>query len=132
MIPICKKCGAWHEGNTHFCHRCGSALFAVTPPRPPWWESAAPGAPRSLSGACALPPPKRVPLAVLLAALFGPFGMFYSTLFGALAMLLICGFWFLIGCHDWLRNDLDTLWVTWPVCVLWAALAARIWNEQRR
>jgi len=71
-------------------------------------------------------------MAVLLAALFGPFGMFYSTLFGALAMLLICGFWFLAGCHDWLRNDLDTLYVTWPVCILWAALAARIWNEQRR
>jgi hypothetical protein len=67
-------------------------------------------------------PTKSVGLAVLLAFLFGPLGMLYSTVAGALLMLIIstiaavftCGFGLLI---------------TWPICIIWAAAAASSYNQ---
>lgn len=66
---------------------------------------------------------KSVGLAILLALLFGPLGMLYATVWGGLIMFavtllvgaLTLGFGFLL---------------TWPVCVLWAALAAHNYNQR--
>ena len=60
---------------------------------------------------------KNVWLAAVLAFLFGPIGMFYSTIVGAIIMLIvsiIVGF-FTLGIG---------LAVTWPIGVVWAAIAA--------
>jgi len=60
---------------------------------------------------------KSVGTALLLTVLFGPFGMFYSTVAGGLVMTLvtfplaICTFGV-------------SLLVTWPICLAWAAWAA--------
>ena len=67
--------------------------------------------------------PKNMGLAILLTCLFGPLGMLYSTVVGALVMLvatvvvavLTLGFGLII---------------TWPVCVIWAALAAKDYNAR--
>jgi len=60
---------------------------------------------------------KSVGLAILLTFLFGPLGMLYSTVSGALIMLVISTivgiFTFGIG-----------LLLTWPICIIWAAVAA--------
>lgn len=62
------------------------------------------------------PPPKNPKLALLLAALFGPVGLFYTSVVGGLLMSLI-GFVlavFTVGVG---------LFFVWPVCILWAYVA---------
>lgn len=65
---------------------------------------------------------KSVGVALLLTFLFGPLGMFYSTVKGAIIMLIATGialvFTFGIGCF-----------ITWPVCMIWAAVAASNYNK---
>ncbi len=56
-------------------------------------------------------------LAIILAILFGPIGMFYFTTLGAALMLLI---YLIAG-----LSVGPIAWVaTWPICVLWAALGS--------
>lgn len=61
---------------------------------------------------------KSILLAILLTLFFGPLGMLYSTVSGAIIMLIISviiGFFsFGIG-----------VFITWPICIIWGALAAR-------
>ena len=68
-------------------------------------------------------PTKSPGIAILLTILFGPIGMFYSTIGGAIIMLLVSivvgGLTFGLG-----------LLVTWPICILWAALAASAYNKR--
>ncbi len=68
-------------------------------------------------------PAKSVGTAVLLAILFGPLGMFYSTVGGALIMLIISP---LLAA---LTFGLS-LFITWPICVIWAASAASGYNQR--
>lgn len=56
-------------------------------------------------------------LAFLLAFLFGPLGMLYTTVAGALIMLVIAG---VVG---FFTAGLGLILV-WPVCIIWAVLAA--------
>lgn len=55
-------------------------------------------------------------VAVALAALFGPFGLFYASVGGGLFMLFVC-----------LVVGVSTVGVgllfAWPVCILWAWVA---------
>ena len=66
---------------------------------------------------------KSVGVAIILSVLFGPLGMFYSTIFGALVMVVIniaaAVLTFGLG-----------LCITWPVCILWAAVAAHVHNQR--
>ena len=66
---------------------------------------------------------KSVGLALLLTLLFGPIGMLYSTILGAVIMLIVSSvvgfFTFGIG-----------LLVTWPIQLIWAALAASRKNKK--
>jgi hypothetical protein len=67
--------------------------------------------------------PKSVGTAIVLAFFFGPLGMLYSTVVGGLVMLLVnivivlptLGFGLLI---------------TWPICIIWAAMAASTHNSK--
>lgn len=82
---------------------------------------------------CGVPPSKKITTAVLLAAFFGPLGLLYSSISGALYMLLGWCFLVLATCDDWINNDVVfPILVAWPVCMIWAALAARTYNEDRR
>jgi hypothetical protein len=56
-------------------------------------------------------------VAFLLAFFFGPLGMLYSTVVGGLVMLVVGGIltFFTLGL---------ALFVVWPVCIIWAVLAA--------
>ncbi len=61
--------------------------------------------------------PKSMVLAIVLAAFFGPLGMLYSTVTGAVVMFLasivVAAVTFGVG-----------LIATWPICIVWAAVAA--------
>lgn len=67
--------------------------------------------------------PKNVGVAIILTVLFGPLGMFYSTVIGAIVMIVLSvivgiltfGFGFLF---------------TWPVCIIWGATAASAHNKK--
>lgn len=67
--------------------------------------------------------PKNVWLAVLLAGLFGPFGLFYATVPGAMIMLVVAivlaMFTFGIG-----------VFLVWPFCAVWAWRATVSHNKR--
>ena len=129
----CHRCGAEKQARSSICPVCGFARRAVTAPRAPQWGAAPGSGPqvRLAPGYWTLPP-KRLGLAVLLAALLGPLGLLYSTVSGALYMLLASCFLILASCEDWIANDLVSMLIAWPICVAWAALAVRMYNEDRR
>ena len=61
--------------------------------------------------------PKSVGLALLLTFFFGPLGMLYSTVTGGVVMFFVSLFvgFFTLGIG---------LLVTWPICIVWAMVAA--------
>jgi len=60
--------------------------------------------------------PKSRGVAFLLAFLFGPLGMLYSTVAGAIVMFFVS---IVLGV---LTLGLSFL-VTWPICIIWAVVA---------
>jgi hypothetical protein len=68
---------------------------------------------------------KSMALAIVLAVFFGPFGMFYSTISGALIMLLAG------GVFDIVTLGIGVL-LTWPGGILWSALATNAHNARAR
>lgn len=66
---------------------------------------------------------KSTVVAVILSFLFGPLGMFYSTVMGGIVMLIIS---IVVGIFTLGFG----LLFTWPICVIWAALAADKHNKK--
>ncbi|MEP7162119.1 MAG: hypothetical protein ABI746_13630 [Dermatophilaceae bacterium] len=67
--------------------------------------------------------PKSVGIALLLTFFFGPLGMLYSTVTGAVVMVLVN---LLVG----LLTYGFGLFLTWPICMIWAATAASSRNAR--
>jgi hypothetical protein len=66
---------------------------------------------------------RSVGIALLLTFLFGPLGMLYSTISGALIMIVVSvvlGI-FTLGL---------SLFVTWPISMVWGAMAASSHNQR--
>ena len=67
--------------------------------------------------------PKSVGVSIILTVLFGPLGMLYSTVAGGATMmvvsLIVVALTFGIG-----------LFVIWPICVAWGAMAASAHNKK--
>lgn len=57
-------------------------------------------------------------IAILLTVLLGPLGMFYSTITGAIVMLIVS---FLVAIVTFGLG----LIITWPICIIWAYVAAK-------
>lgn len=66
---------------------------------------------------------KNMWLAVLLGVAFGPLGLLYSTMSGAIIMFIVN---LVIG----LMTLGFVLILTWPVCGLWAFVATKSHNEK--
>ena len=66
---------------------------------------------------------KSTMVAVILSLFFGPLGMLYSTVLGGIIMLIIS---IVVG----LFTLGFGLIFTWPICVIWAALAADRQNKK--
>ena len=67
--------------------------------------------------------PKSVGIAILLTVLFGPLGMLYSTIPGAIVMAILSVIIAVV------TVGLGLL-LTWPICIIWSALAVSSYNKQ--
>ena len=67
--------------------------------------------------------PKSMLVAILLALFFGPLGLLYATITGGLIMIVVS----LITGIVTLGMGLT---ITWPVCVIWAAIAVSTSNQK--
>jgi hypothetical protein len=122
----CTGCGTALPGGARFCGSCGvpaqaraaSAPLAALPPAVEPIAAAAPApAPAIHNTVVVVGAQKSVGVAILLTILFGPLGMFYSTVTGALVMLVVT---FLAALVTFGLGIL----ITWPICVIWGAIAA--------
>ncbi len=66
---------------------------------------------------------KSVGVAIALAIFFGPLGMFYSTIAGAIVMFIVNVL------AVFLTAGLGLV-VTWPIGIVWAAMAASSHNKR--
>ena len=65
---------------------------------------------------------KSVGIAILLCVIFGPLGMFYSTVMGAIIMLIVSLIVAVVTAGF-------GLFLTWPVSIIWGALAVKKYNQ---
>ena len=74
-------------------------------------------------------PTKSMGIAILLAVIFGPAGMLYSTIPGGLIMI---GITFVIGLIGILTAGFGLILLIplWPVYIIWAAVAANSYNKK--
>ncbi|WP_018674549.1 hypothetical protein [Riemerella columbina] len=68
-------------------------------------------------------PTKSVGISLLLTFFFGPIGMLYSTVSGAIIM-------FIISCIVGIFTLGVGLFITWPICMIWGAIAANNYNKK--
>lgn len=68
-------------------------------------------------------PTKSVGLAIFLGVAFGPLGLLYSTVWGAIIM-------FFVNIVVGLATLGFGLFITWPICGIWAAIATKSHNEK--
>jgi hypothetical protein len=65
---------------------------------------------------------KSVGVSILLTFLFGPIGMLYSTVIGAIIMFILSIF---IGVATFGIGIL----ITWPICVIWGVISTNSYNK---
>ena len=66
---------------------------------------------------------KSVAISLLLTFFFGPLGMLYSTIWGAVIMIIMS----IIVTPLTLGMG---LYLVWPICMIWGALAAASYNKK--
>ena len=124
-MAYCSRCGRQNPDAANFCNSCGAPVAQVLPPAPASWNT-----PPSQPVAPVVPAyvlvrqPKSVGAAILLAIFFGPLGMLYSTVPGALVMMLVS---FVLA----IMTGGISFFLTWPICIVWAAVAAGEYNRGR-
>ena len=67
--------------------------------------------------------PKSMGISIALTLFFGPLGMFYSTILGAIVMIIID---IIVGIFTFGLG----LIVTWPIQVILAAIATSMYNKK--
>ena len=67
--------------------------------------------------------PKSVGISIALTLFFGPLGMFYSTIIGAITMSIIT---LIVGIFTMGIG----LIIIWPINVIWAAIATNSYNKK--
>jgi hypothetical protein len=73
--------------------------------------------------------PKSVGLAILLTVLFGPLGMLYSTIWGAVIMFIPSLVVLVVGFLTFGFGLLGLI-VIWPISIVWAAVAVKSYNKK--
>ena len=68
-------------------------------------------------------PTKSMGLAILLTVLFGPLGMLYVTIPGAITMGILGGIILILTFGF-------GIFLVWPICVIWAAIATSSYNKK--
>lgn len=105
----CARCNQPLSNNAQFCSVCGAAVTAAPPSIPP-------------TQVIVIPQPKSMLVSLLLTFFFGPLGMFYSTVSGAIIMCIvsIVGFIVTLGM---------AAAIIWPVSMVWGAVAVDKHNK---
>jgi hypothetical protein len=67
--------------------------------------------------------PKNVGVSIILTVLFGPLGMFYSTIIGGIVMTIVSA---VVGIATFGIG----LAVTWPVSVIWGLVSTMAYNRR--
>jgi hypothetical protein len=67
--------------------------------------------------------PKSMGISILLTFLFGPLGMLYSTIPGAIVMMVVSGIVLVT------TAGLGFI-ITWPICIVWGAVATSSYNKK--
>lgn len=67
--------------------------------------------------------PKSMGIALGLTFFFGPLGMFYSTIWGAIIMIIISS---IVG---FITLGLGLI-ITWPICMIWTGIATSSYNKK--
>ena len=65
---------------------------------------------------------KSMGVTILLTILFGPLGMLYATVTGAIVMIVVSVLVALVTLGFGLL-------ITWPVCIIWAAVVTNNYNK---
>ena len=65
---------------------------------------------------------KSIVISLILTFLFGPLGMLYSTIWGAVIMIVLSIIVALVTLGM-------GLFLIWPICMIWGALAAASYNK---
>lgn len=66
---------------------------------------------------------KSMGISLVLTALFGPIGMFYSTVLGAIIMMLV---YLIVG---FITLGIGLLFLQ-PICMIWGAFAVKQYNKK--
>jgi len=103
------------------CPRCGHPL--IPPHGTPQQGSPAIVIQQTQNAPVVVAPLKSIGIAILLTFLFGPLGMFYSTIAGGLVMLLVS----IVVAAVTLGFGLI---FTYPICIIWGAVAASSYNDR--
>lgn len=120
-MAFCTQCGSSNLDGARFCGSCGTSLpvqpvaYVVPPVQP-----VIPVAPAYV----VVRAPKSVGVAILLTVFFGPLGMLYSTVPGALVMMAVSILLAIVTAGL-------SVFLTWPICVIWGAMAADAYNKGR-
>lgn len=73
-------------------------------------------------------PTKSIGVALVLALLFGPLGLFYCSIFGGVVMLVVCGILDLIGLLMMGLGLLVTIPLGNIICAIWAYISTKRYN----
>src|SRR5471030_1864700 len=122
MITKCRECEAQVSTEAPSCPHCGvhrpSSVLSEIAPRPQAPTSSATRAAQPVVGnqqlgtqVVVVVSPKIVGISIILTILFGPLGMFYSTVPGAIVMIVISVIVAILTVGFGLI-------LTWPVCVI--------------
>lgn len=68
-------------------------------------------------------PTKNMGISIILTFLFGPLGMFYSTILGGIIMSVIS---LVVGIITFGIGFL----LTWPICIIWGAVSTSLYNKK--
>jgi hypothetical protein len=125
-MPFCSRCGSLNPDGSNFCNVCGVPVPQVLPPSPVAWNTPPPPpVVQVIPPYIVVRPPKSVGLAILLTVFFGPLGMFYSTVPGAFVMMFMSFVLFFMTAGL-------SVFITWPICIIWGAMAADSYNRGLR
>jgi hypothetical protein len=124
-MNFCKQCGSASRDKEGFCGGCGARWEEVIPAgaklhavQPTSASLVAALSNKTTSSVLFSTQPKSIWIAILLAVLFGPFGLIYCTTTGAwVTMILSIILGFFLGKYS--------LFIMLPTCALWAWKAAR-------
>lgn len=120
----CPNCGSHLDSKVIYCGNCGTKVKGNSIPSKKLLESETTinvGYQTNHTNVV-IASNKNVAVAIILTFLFGPLGMLYSTVSGGIIMFFIS----LVVAFITLGFGLI---ITWPICIIWGAMAANNFNK---